>query len=361
MDARTNVFKGHFTLPIRLGSISGLMPAQQKIALLGTGAIGASIARALYLNEVPFTILVRDKKRKADLLAQGIRYALKTTTHVRLNERAEVLTLAEAQKKVSRVKFDYIFLGMKTPHLKEAAKTAKALLAKSGRIILLQNGLPERELRGFKEDSIISGIVGYNAQLLPDGSYFQSNPGHLILANAVRPPHALKVLLEPHLPVVVSENAAGFRWNKLAINSVINGLGAISGLALGPLFVKHAARRAAIGLIQEAAAVMRALQIEEGIVPGAISVYRFAKLPAFAQHLMLFVLGRKYAKIRTSMLQDIEQGRTTEVEQIHGAIIAAGRQTGSSVAITSRLYAIVRQIETGQKRPSPANLPALAT
>lgn len=337
------------------------MPTPARIPLLGTGAIGASVARALYLNQVPFTILVRDKQRKADLVSQGIHYTLKSTTHVRLNERAEVLTLAEAQKKARSLKFDYIFLGMKTPHLKEAAKTAKGLLVKGGRLVLLQNGLPERELRTYKEENIISGIVGYNTQLMPDGSYFQSNPGHLILANALRPPDELKALLEPHLPVVVSDNPLGFRWNKLAINSVINGLGALSGLALGPLFAKHLARRAAIALIQEAAGVMRALQMKEGIVPGAISVYRFAKLPAFAQHLMLFVLGRKYSKIRTSMLQDIEQGRTTEIEQIHGAIIAAGRHTGSSVAITSRLYAIVRQIETGQKRPSPANLPALAT
>ena len=333
--------------------------APPKIALLGTGAIGASVARALYLNQVPFTILVRDKKRKAHLLSQGIRYTLKDATHILLNQRAEVLTLAEMQKKARTGKFDYIFLGMKTPHLKETTKTAKGFLAKGGRLILLQNGLPERELRGFKEENIISGIVGYNAQLMPDGSYFQSNPGHLILANAHQPPHELKPLLEPHLPVVITENPLGFRWNKLAINSVINGLGAISGLALGPLFAKLAARRAAIGLIQEAAAVMRALQIEEGIVPGAISVYRFVKLPAIVQHLMLFVLGRKYAKIRTSMLQDVERGVKTEVDQIHGAIVAAATAAGVPVPVTLRLCDIVRDIENRRQVCGLHNLPNL--
>ncbi len=327
------------------------MPTPARIALIGTGAIGASIARALYLNQVPFTILVRNKQRKADLASKGIRYTLKSTTHVRLNGRAEVLTLAEAQKKARSLKFDYIFLGMKTPHLKEAAKTVKGLLAKGGRLVLLQNGLPEMELRNFKEKNIISGIVGYNAQLLPDGSYFQSNPGHLILANAQLAPEELKVLLEPHLPVVVSTNPLGFRWNKLAINSVINGLGAISGLALGPLFARQAARHAAIGLIKEAAAVMRALQIEEGIVPGAISVYRFAKLPALVQHLVLFVLGRKYAKIRTSMLQDVERGVKTEVEQIHGAIVAAAEQVGIAVPLTQKVVQLVHALENGAARP----------
>lgn len=326
-----------------------LQPA--RIALLGTGAIGASVARALYLNNVPFTILVRDKKRKATLLSQGIRYNLKDVTHIELNQRAEVLTLAEAQKTARSGKFDYIFLGMKTPHLKEAAKTAKGLLLKGGRLILLQNGLPERELRLYKDEMIISGIVGYNTQLMGDGSYFQSNPGHLILANAQQPPRELKALLEPHLPVVVSDNPLGFRWNKLAINSVINGLGAVTGLALGPLFAKHSARRFAIGLIKESAAVMRALQIEEGIVPGAISVYRFAALPRLIQHIMLFILGRKYAKIRTSMLQDVERGVKTEVEAIHGAIVAASKETGIDVPLTKAIVQSVHALERGEMQP----------
>lgn len=333
------------------------MQQTSRIALLGTGAIGASVARALYLNKVHFTILVREKRRKGDLLTRGIRYTLKETTHIDLKQGAEVLTLAEAQKKAGKNRFDFIFLGMKTPHLKEAAQTAKALLAKGGRIVLLQNGLPENELRTFEAEQVISGIVGYNTQLMPDGSYFQSNPGHLILANASRPPHELKALLEPHLPVVISANALGFRWNKLAINSVINGLGAVSGSALGPLFAKQSARRAAIGLIEETAAVMRARQIEEGIVPGAISVYRFARLPAFIQHLMLFVLGLKYAKIRTSMLQDVERGVKTEVDQIHGAIVAAAKQAGIEVPLTEAIVQRVHALEKGELKPGLGLLP----
>ncbi len=326
------------------------MAVSLKIALLGTGAIGASVARALYLNQVPFTILVRDKKRKADLVQHGIRYTLKGTTHIRMGQSGEVQTVAEAVVKARSRKFDYIFLGMKTPHLAEAARTAKKLLAKNGKIVLLQNGLPEGAVKGFREDQIISGIVGYNAQLLPDGSYFQSNPGHLILANALQPPRELAQALEPHMPAVVTQNALGYSWNKLAINSVINGLGAVTGLALGPLFARCAARRVAIGLILEAAAVMHALRIEEGIVPGAISVYRFAALPRFIQHTVLFVLGRKYAKIRTSMLQDVERGVKTEVDEIHGAIVAAAAKVRVAVPLTAAVLRRVHALEQGEAK-----------
>ncbi|MFO1469456.1 MAG: hypothetical protein U1F27_00290 [Turneriella sp.] len=57
---------------------------------------------------------------------------------------------------------------------------------------------------------------------------------------------------------------------------------------------------------------MKGLRILEGIVPGTISVYRLAAMPTILQHTIIYVLGRKYAKIRTSMLQDIDKGVKTE-------------------------------------------------
>jgi 2-dehydropantoate 2-reductase len=329
------------------------MPAPE-IAFLGTGAIGASLVRALYLNKIPFTILVRDKKRKADLLNHGIRYRFKkTTTHVVLGEEFEVRTVSQAKK------YDFIFLGMKTPNLAKSAAVAKKLLTKRGRLILLQNGLPEGAVKGIAPEKLISGIVGYNTQLKPGGVYFQSNPGHLILGTAHELPADLKPALEPHQPVMLTHNAIGFRWNKLAINSVINGLGAVTGLALGPLFSRIDARRAAIILIREAAAVMRALKIEEGIVPGAISVYKLAAFPAFLQHLIIYILGRKYAKIRTSMLQDIDKGIKTEVDEIHGAIVAAAKKARIAVPFTANIAETVHRLEKGEENPHPEILKKL--
>jgi 2-dehydropantoate 2-reductase len=105
---------------------------------------------------------------------------------------------------------------------------------------------------------------------------------------------------------------------------------------------------------------MRTLQIEEGVVPGAISVYRFVRLPLVVQHLMLFVLGRKYAKIRTSMLQDVERGAKTEVDQIHGAIVAAAKQAGVEVPLTAQIVTLIHAIEQGKAKPSLAAIDQIA-
>ena len=104
------------------------------------------------------------------------------------------------------------------------------------------------------------------------------------------------------------------------------------------------------GQTDGAQAVMHALRIEEGVVPGAISVYRFAELPRFIQHTMLFVLGRKYAKIRTSMLQDVERGVKTEVDEIHGAIVLAATGNGVVVPKTEAVLRTVHALEDGRSK-----------
>jgi 2-dehydropantoate 2-reductase len=187
----------------------------------------------------------------------------------------------------------------------------------------------------------------------PDDSYYQSNPGHLILATSGDLPFQLKRALEPYLPVVLSDNVPGFRWNKIAINSVINGLGAVTGLTLGKIFNTSAGRKAAIMLVKETAQLMRTLGIHEGIVPGAISVYKFEKWPVLVQHIVLFILGRKYALIKTSMLQDIEKNLKTETDQIHGAIVRTAEKIGKQAPLTEFLMNRIHLIENKKARPLP--------
>jgi 2-dehydropantoate 2-reductase len=98
---------------------------------------------------------------------------------------------------------------------------------------------------------------------------------------------------------------------------------------------------------------MKALGIEEGIVPGAISVYKLVGFPAFLQHLIIYILGRKYAKIRTSMLQDIDKGVKTEVDEIHGAIVAAAKTAGVAVPLTAEIVQRVHILESGKGVPNP--------
>jgi len=157
-----------------------------KIGILGAGAIGASIARALYLNQVPFRLLTRSEARAREYNQTGIRFRSgKELTLIRLGVDQPHF----AEEVGGRGDLDYLFLGMKTPALAASLPQAWRELGPEGRIVLLQNGLPEDTLplSDRERERIVAGIVGYNVQRLSDGVFYQSNPGHLILGAAREP------------------------------------------------------------------------------------------------------------------------------------------------------------------------------
>jgi len=336
-----------------------------EIAFLGTGAIGVSIARALYLNRVPFTILARDRARLDELLRDGIRFRMGgKLTEFSLSMQGDFRAALVSDSSG----FDYVFLGMKTPHLHASLENAWKVLTSAGRAILLQNGLPEDSLNisDALRRRIISGIVGYNVQLLAGQIYYQSNQGHLIFGapESEALPEDLRDALETHMPIILTHNADGYRWNKLAINCVINGLGATSGQPLGPIFASRPGRQAAIRIIEESCEIMMARNVREEVVPGGISVFKFGKKgrwPLFLQHLVLRILGLKYSKVKTSMLQDIEGKRSTEVNEIQGAVVNWAVRLGHEVPVLKALVEKIKLIEAGKAQPDPANLIDLAS
>ena len=65
---------------------------------------------------------------------------------------------------------------------------------------------------------------------------------------------------------------------------------------------------------------------------------------------------RKHAKLKASMLQDIEKGKLTEVDAINGAVSAYGRKVGFPTPMNDRVVEIIHRIEKGELRPGFDNL-----
>jgi 2-dehydropantoate 2-reductase len=65
---------------------------------------------------------------------------------------------------------------------------------------------------------------------------------------------------------------------------------------------------------------------------------------------------RKHAKLKASMLQDIEKGKLTEVDAINGAVSAYGRKVGFPTPVNDKVVEIIHKIERGELTPSFDNL-----
>ncbi|MBM9590926.1 ketopantoate reductase family protein [Leptospira sp. 201903075] len=291
------------------------------IAISGIGSVTVTIIHALHQNEVPFQILCRNENRFQSLSASPIQFQGPNGKKVSIDLKDHLTRIQENKRK-----FDYILIGCKNQNIREYLEETKPLLGPNGKWILIQNGIPESHFESY-QNQILGGVVGWNTQTLLDGTYYQSNVGSLILGDAsgTKPNPIWEKILPPFLPVVLTDQLIGYRWHKLAINSIINGLAASKQVSLGGLFLNRNSRREALETLTEIKRLINGLHIKELVVPGSFPIQKLGDglgaLPGWIRHLILIVLGLKYFRIRTSMVQDLDHGRKTEIDFINGEVV----------------------------------------
>lgn len=148
-----------------------------------------------------------------------------------------------------------------------------------------------------------------------DGSFFLEHRGigrsWLEIPKQPLPPFACS--LQQHFtPLSIEKSLTERRWLKLIVNCVINPLTSIEQSVNGALLAPSYEHRMK-GLVSEAVAVAHA----KGIVLSEELCYQEVRRVA-----------KETAENRSSMLQDVSQGRATEIHQLTGYILTAGKAAG---------------------------------
>jgi 2-dehydropantoate 2-reductase len=123
-------------------------------------------------------------------------------------------------------------------------------------------------------------------------------------------------------------------WRKLAVNAAINGLTALGGFLNGMIASDEPLLGAAETIAEEVASVARGTGIELGGMRRVILETAVAT-----------------ADNRSSMLQDLNARRPTEVDAIHGAVLAAGAQVGLAAPAIQVIAALIRAKEKTVANP----------
>jgi len=120
-------------------------------------------------------------------------------------------------------------------------------------------------------------------------------------------------------------------WNKMLWNCGFNAITALT---------RRYARDIAAN--EDSARMVRAAMAETIVVAEALGV----ELPedAIAQHMELTL---KAGEVKTSMWQDMEHGRPTEIEAMNGHVCELGRELGIATLTNELLAALIRASERG--------------
>lgn len=242
-------------------------------------------------------------------------------------------------------------------------------------VLVVQNGLGgEAVARALLPASPVAvGLVLFAASLVAPGRVTVTGAAPMVVGGDETAVAASLAALGPALPepVTQSPDIVGAQWTKLVINQV-NALPAITGLSVQET-VADAELRAVLGRgMAETARVGEALGVGwQPIGPVTAEVIRPLAQRGVAGHdageMLARLLARGMGDVPNpaSMLQSIRRGRRTEVDQINGAVVAAGAEAGVATPVNAALIALVRTVEAEGAHLSSADTlarlaPALA-
>ena len=318
-----------------------------RICIIGAGAIGGLLAARLTAAGEDVCVVARGAQKDA-IGRIGLKVIGLPDGELHVRPRV-VSSIGEAGPQ------DLIVLGVKAHQVAAIAPDINAALGPQTMILTAQNGIPwwyfmkhggAHEGRTLDSvdpslsisahlpvDRVLASVVYPAAELVAPG-VIQFIEGERFTLSEIdqqkseRIASVSQVFTNAGFKAPVSSDVRAEIWTKLWGNLSFNPISALTGATLAGICRDNGARALAADMMREAQAVGEALGIRFRIPLEK----RIAGAQAVGEH-------------KTSMLQDIEAGRPTEIEALVGSVIELGQITGVPTPNISAIYACVKLLE----------------
>jgi 2-dehydropantoate 2-reductase len=238
--------------------------------------------------------------------------------------------------------FDTVLLTVKSYDTTAMVRAMAPHFAPDGLLISLQNGLGNVEQAEdvLGRARVLGARVIFGAELLAPGHVRVTVIAAPVLVGSPDPHDAARATLarvwarrfaDAGIPSEATDNLFGELWAKVFYNAALNPLGALLRVPYGHLPDDPDTRALMDRLIDEAFAVARASGV----------ALRWPDAAAYREH-FYGALVPSTAAHRSSMLQDLERGRPTEIDAINGWVVRRGEALGVPVPANTTLTHLFR-------------------
>jgi len=324
---------------------------EASVLVVGGGAIGGITAAKLTGEVGRVVVLDANERHVARLRDPGLTYE---------EAGAEHSVVLEAVSSPAELDgdFEFALIAVKSPFHRAALEPLVAL-GSIGAFVTLGNGLiQDRIAELVGAERLLSCLVEWGGTNLGPGRLVRDTIAPMVVGeldgSERERTRLLARCLESVAEVRVTRNLRGQIWSKLLVNTALTGLSAVSGLRYGGVAEHPEGRTALYEIWAEGFAVGWA---EELVLERVLDVEprELVDRDDVALARMMAIAGNT----KPSMLQDLEQGRATEVDVVNGGVAARGRAHGIATPFNDRVVELVHAMERGERSPAPGELTEL--
>jgi 2-dehydropantoate 2-reductase len=209
-----------------------------------------------------------------------------------------------------------------------------------GNVAVLRNRLPGRRVLG--------GMVPFNVIALGNGRFHRATSGDIVIAQDEG--RLAEKLSVAGLTIRPTDNIDGVQWGKLVLN-LNNALNALADLPLRRQLGLRTWRRLFADQMAEGLAAIRAEGIKP-VSPTPIPVSLMPPLLRLPNFIFEAMLGRTMKidpEARSSMWEDLQRRRRTEIDYLQGVITEIAERRGLKAPLSRRIVELIRQAEREAK------------
>ena len=282
------------------------MSRQNSICVLGAGAVG-SLLGAAFAHKGHAVTFVDHGSRLAELRRNGLRV-------VGLDGQVTIARNGNfVESEGLRGRFDIVLLAVKAHQISALVPTLSRLLEPGTSLLTLQNGIPWWYFQGCEGEYSGTAL----RSLDPDGA----------IAAAVRPENIVGTVVYPAAEVLEDGTVRHVEGDRF-----------VGSLAFTTVSALTRSTMAGICRDPETRSLARDLMLETEAVANAVGIQMRVPLER------RLAGAERVGEHKTSMLQDIEAGRETEVEAIIGSVLEIARLTGIDMPRAQTVYALIKRL-----------------
>ncbi|MCX7773731.1 MAG: ketopantoate reductase family protein [Clostridia bacterium] len=298
--------------------------AIRTVHLIGLGAVGGTYGSLLYTMDPKSIRVIVDPQRldryQKGTVINGKPYAFQLAVPGKSDEAAELIIVA-----------------VKGHHLERAMESMAPFVGDNTLILSLLNGITSEEdlSRCFGREKVLHGFCVGTDAVREQGQVRFSNPGRIVFGEyypeaAGKAAGVADILSRAGIANVVSSDIRREMWWKFMMNVGINQTSAVLRAPYGVYQTIPEARE----LMASAAREVIGIAQKEGIPLSEADIEGY-----------LGVIQTLSPEGKTSMLQDVEARRKTEVESFALTVVKLGRKHGIPTPVNEMLYRMIRVIE----------------